>query len=79
MGKVQFPSMKADDLLAVLLRDPLNYQIVRQNGSHRQLRASGRPNVLFSYHAGATLPPGVVRHILVKAVGLDVDEARGLL
>lgn len=79
MGKGQFPSMKANDLLAVLLREPLNYEIIRQNGSHRQLRASGRPNVLFSYHSGATVPPRTVRKILVKDVGLDADEALALL
>jgi predicted RNA binding protein YcfA (HicA-like mRNA interferase family) len=75
----QFPSMKARALLAVLLREPLGYEIVRQSGSHRVLRAADRPEILFSYHDGATVPPGVVRKILVKIVGLDEDEAVGLL
>jgi len=44
--------MKANDLLAVLLREPLVYSIVRQSGSHRFLRSPGRPQILFSYHGG---------------------------
>ncbi|WP_433008639.1 type II toxin-antitoxin system HicA family toxin [Kribbella sp. CA-294648] len=75
----QFPSVKADALLAVLLRAPLKYKIVRQNGSHRVLRSEGRPQILYSYHSGATVPPGVVRKILVDSVGLDEDEALDLL
>jgi predicted RNA binding protein YcfA (HicA-like mRNA interferase family) len=75
----QFPSMKANDLLAVLLREPLAYSIVRQNGSHRFLRSPGRPQILFSYHGGVTVPPGVVRKILVGTVGLSEDEALGML
>jgi len=66
-------------LLTVLLREPLRYSIVRQNGSHRVLRSGGRPPLLFSYHGGATVPPGVVRKILVQTVGLDEDEALELL
>lgn len=33
------------------------------------------PPVTFSYHDGATVPPGVVRKILVKDVGLTEEEA----
>lgn len=71
--------MKAAALLAVLMRAPLNYGIVRQNGSHRTLKSEGRPRILFSYHDGVTVPPGVVRQILVKTVGLDEDQALELL
>lgn len=71
--------MKASDLLAVLRREPLGYQEARRKGSHRVLRASGRPDLRFSYHDGATVPPGVVRHYLVKVIGLDDDEALRLL
>ncbi len=75
----QFPSVKASALLGVLMREPLAYVIVRQNGSHRVLRAPDLPLVLFSYHDGATVPPGVVRKILVRTVGLSEDEALSLL
>ena len=75
----QFPSIKAKALLAVLLREPLGYEIVRQKGSHRHLEAKGRPRVLFSFHDNATVAPGLVRKILVGTVGLSAEEALKLL
>ncbi len=74
-----FPSMKARDLLAVLMREPLNYEIVRQRGSHRRLKASGRPPLTFAFHDRATVGPPAVRKVLCKDVGLDADEALKLL
>ncbi len=74
-----FPSMKARRLLAILMREPLNYRVVRQTGSHRTLRAPGRRPVLFAMHDKDTVPPRVVRKILVHDVGLDEHEARRLL
>lgn len=67
--------MKARELLRVLMREPLGYSISRQRGSHRMLVAQGRPPVLFSFHDGATVPPGAVAKILIKDVGLTEDEA----
>jgi predicted RNA binding protein YcfA (HicA-like mRNA interferase family) len=75
----EFPSMKARALLAVLTRAPLNYRIVRQNGSHRHLVAEGRGRILFSAHDRKTIPPGLVRKYLVNDAGLSVDEALDLL
>lgn len=74
----QFPSLKAREVLALLTRSPLGYVVVRQRGSHRQLRANGYGPVLFSYHDGRTVPPRVLRKILVEDVGLDEDHALGL-
>ncbi len=74
-----FPSMKARRLLAVLMREPLNYRVARQTGSHRILRAPGRRAVLLATHDKDTIPPRVVRKILVHDVGLDEREARRLL
>lgn len=71
--------MKSAELLAVLQRKPLSYQIVRQRGSHRLVESPGRPRILFSYHDGRTIPPGGVRKILVSVIGLSVDEALRLL
>jgi len=77
---VEYPSMKAGDLLALLARSPLSYQVVRSNGSHRRLEsAAGYPPLTFAFHAGQTLPPGLVRKILVKDVGLTAAGARALL
>lgn len=74
-----FPSVKAAKLLAVLMRKPLGYRVVRQTGSHRTLEAPGRPRLIFAWHAKATVPPRAVRKMLVRDVGLDEREARRLL
>lgn len=71
--------MPAKQLLAVLQRAPLGYVVERQRGSHRHLVTEGRPPVLFSFHDRDTVPPGLVRKILVKTVGLTVEEALRLL
>ena len=73
-----FPSMKARRLLAILMREPLNYRIVRQTGSHRILRAPGRPQVVFAFHS-RELKPREVRHVLVTEAGLAESEALDLL
>lgn len=67
--------MKARELLAVLMREPLSYQVVRQRGSHRRLKAQGRPSITFAFHDGATIAPGIVGKILCRDVGLG--EGRG--
>ena len=74
-----FPTMKAKRLLAVLEREPLNYRVSRQSGSHRRMEAPGRPSLTFAFHDKATIPSGLVRKVLVKDVGLAEDDARKLL
>lgn len=74
-----FPSMKAKRLLAILRREPLNYEIARQRGSHRWMKAPGRKPFPFAFHDSRTLSPGEVRQVLVYEVGLGEDEARDLL
>ena len=74
-----FPSMKARELLAVLMREPLNYEIVRQRGSHRRLKAPGRPPLTFAFHDRATVGPGLVRKVLCRDVGLSEAEALKVL
>ena len=75
----QFPTMKAKRLLAILEREPLNYHVSRQSGSHRRMEASGRPPLTFAFHDKATIPSGLVRKVLVRDAGLAEDEARKLL
>ena len=75
----QFPTMKAKRLLAALEREPLNYRVSRQSGSHRRMEAPGRPPLTFAFHDSATIPSGLVRKVLVRDVGLAEDEARKLL
>jgi predicted RNA binding protein YcfA (HicA-like mRNA interferase family) len=75
-SSVVFPSMKARQLLAVLTRPPLRYRVVRQVGSHRRLESvAGYPPLTFAWHDGATIPPGLVRKVLVRQVGLSLQEA----
>jgi predicted RNA binding protein YcfA (HicA-like mRNA interferase family) len=77
---VRFPALKGQQLLAILLREPLAYAIVRQKGSHRKLcSARGFPDIGFSFHDSVTIPPGVVRKILVADVGLSEAAARALV
>lgn len=74
-----FPSMKAKQLLAVLMREPLGYRVVRQKGSHRILRAPGRPRLSYAFHDRKSLSGGIVREVLVDQVGLEEQDALDLL
>lgn len=77
---MQFPALKPQQLLAILRREPLGYEILRQRGSHRRMRSrNGYPDIGFSFHDGVSLPPGLVKKVLVGDVGLSEDEARNLL
>lgn len=80
MSGQQFPSLRARALLRVLKREPLSYVIVRQSGSHRRMESeNGYEALIFAFHDGDTLPPGLVRKILTKDVGLSIEEALDLL
>jgi predicted RNA binding protein YcfA (HicA-like mRNA interferase family) len=66
-------------MLAILLREPLGYEVARQKGSHRLLESrNGYAPLRFSFHDRATIPPGLVRKILMQDVGLTEDQARDL-
>jgi predicted RNA binding protein YcfA (HicA-like mRNA interferase family) len=69
-----FPSMKGRELLGVLMRERLSYEIVRQRGSHRRLKAFGRPPITFAFHDRAEVAPGLVRKIPCRDVGHGEDE-----
>jgi predicted RNA binding protein YcfA (HicA-like mRNA interferase family) len=72
--------MKARQFRRVLERPPLGYEGDRsKGGSHFWLEAEGRPRLRFAFHDGETLPPGLVRDILMKQVGLTEDEALDVL
>jgi predicted RNA binding protein YcfA (HicA-like mRNA interferase family) len=72
--------MRASRLLGVLLREPLAYRMVRQRGSHRRLVSErGYPPLTFAFHDRVTIPPGVVRDVLVGQVGLPVTTALRLV
>lgn len=74
-----WPFLKARQLLAILQRPPLRYTVTDQRGSHRKLRSDVYPPLLFAFHDKQTIPPGLVKKILTRDVGLDEDEANGIL
>jgi predicted RNA binding protein YcfA (HicA-like mRNA interferase family) len=72
--------MRASRLLAMLLREPLAYRVVRRRGSHRRLVSErGYPPLTYAFHDRVTLPPGIVRDVLVGQVGLPVAAALRLV
>lgn len=73
MGKRAFRSLRPRELLRIL--EGLGYQTVSQKGSHRKLEALGRPRLIFAFHPSVTIGPTLVRDILVKQVGLTLEEA----
>jgi len=67
-------------MLAILRRNPLSYEVVRQKGSHRRLESdAGYPPIGFWCHDREELSGSVVKEILVKQVGLSEAEARTLV
>ena len=69
--------MKGGDLER-LLKAKLGYEVARQSGSHRVLKAEGRPTLTFAFHGGQTVGPRMVRKILRDA-GLSDEEIEDLL
>lgn len=75
----EFPSCRWPALERILRREPLGYSIIRQTGSHRTLRAPGRPELHLSFHERQEISGGMLRKILVRDVGLTEEEALALL
>lgn len=74
--------MRPRDLLRALKREPLAYrEQARRGGSHVWLVSErGYPDVRWSFHPSVThLPPGLVRKILCKDIGLTAAEALDIL
>lgn len=78
MGSSDFPSMNARQFRRLLAR--LGYEGTGQgSGSHEILKAPGRPTLLWAFHSNKEVSGGLVKKILVKDVGLCLDEAREVL
>jgi len=78
----QFPSMRGKQLLRKLAAAPLSYQppSTGTSGSHTKLVSqNGYPALLLAFHDSQELAPGLIRKILVKDVGLTVEEALDIL
>jgi hypothetical protein len=62
-----------------LLTRQLSYTVVRSTGSHKTLKADGRPNVTFAFKDSQELAPNQVWKVLIRDVGLTEDEAEAVL
>jgi predicted RNA binding protein YcfA (HicA-like mRNA interferase family) len=68
----QWPSVKAKNLLAALLR--IGWRIKRQSGgSHQILARDGWQDVVFAFHDGDEIGPRMVARI-AKHTGLMPDD-----
>lgn len=68
--------MKARKLRRLLERE-FGYVVVnRRGGSHRVMQSPEYPMLTFSYHDNEEVGGWMVRTILVKQVGLNVEEAK---
>ncbi len=75
-----FPSMRWPALRRVLEREPLTYTVARASGSHLTLKsAAGYPDLHLAFHERQEIPPGLVRKILCRDVGLSKEDALRLL
>jgi predicted RNA binding protein YcfA (HicA-like mRNA interferase family) len=75
----EYPSLKPAQLLR-LLRE-IGFEIEpgsRGGGSHLWV-TNGEVRLRWAFHKGATIPPGLVRKILTKDIGLTDDEVKQLL
>ncbi len=72
-----FGSMKARRLRSLLQRE-LGYTVDKtrsKGGSHRRLVCEGRPDLTFAFHDGDEIGGTMVRTILVRGVGLTLEQA----
>ena len=67
----QWPSVKARQLLAALLR--IGWTVAWQNGSHRRLKRTGWPDYTFAFHDRDEIGPSLVAQI-AKKTGLNPDD-----
>jgi predicted RNA binding protein YcfA (HicA-like mRNA interferase family) len=77
----RFPSMRGREMFALLQRSPLVYRVASpQKGSHVKLESdAGYPPLLLAFHGRDEIPPGLVRKVLMRDVGLTEEEALALL
>lgn len=69
-----FPSLRARRLRTLLQRE-LGYEVVRQKGSHRQMRAPGLQPITFAFSDGDAIGAVMVRRILLST-GISEEKAR---
>ena len=75
----QFPALSGRQLFRILQRAPLSYSVARQSGSHTTLVSDAYPTLHLAFHDKQGIPPGLVKKILTKDVGLSTEDALALL
>lgn len=74
---VNYPSMNPKKLSKIL--QDLGYKEIRQRtGSHRHLSSPEHPSLTLALHT-KEIPPGLVKKILEKDIGLTEDEIKNIL
>jgi len=68
------PVLKARQVVALL--EALGFEVVRQRGSHKQLRHADGRSTTVPFHAGRDVSPTLLRKIAAD-VRLTVDELLG--
>ncbi len=71
----QLGAMTPAEIIAILVR--AGYRVARQKGSHVRLEREGSTPLTLALHS-RSLPPGLVRKILIKDAQLTEDEIRDL-
>ena len=66
-----WPSTKAGRLLSALQR--IGWTVKRQSGSHRTLERPGWPDVVFAFHDGEEIGPGMLARV-AKRTGLTPED-----
>jgi predicted RNA binding protein YcfA (HicA-like mRNA interferase family) len=74
-----FKALKARKMRTLLERELGYYVASNKGGSHRKYRHETRPPVTLAFHDGDEIGPALVRDILVKQVGLTMDEAKEVM
>jgi len=67
----QWPSIKANRLLATLLK--IGWSVKRQTGSHKTLEKLGYPNYVFAFHDGTEIGPKMLARV-AKNTGLKQED-----
>jgi len=70
--------MRGRELYRHLARKPLSYREDpdrSRSGSHTTLVSEDYPDLHLAFHSGADLPPGLVRKVLTRDVGLSEEDA----
>jgi predicted RNA binding protein YcfA (HicA-like mRNA interferase family) len=75
---IDYPSMKASELKRILIRS-LGYAETRRTGSHRRMESDNHPPLTFAFHDNQSIPPGLLKKILHKDIGLSDKEIRDIL